>query len=196
MKPMLARIDFFRVHSRWLRHLGGGRILALLLALCLGAPGLQAQLPPNGDMRPTLAVDAGTAPPTWTLTWWGRSGFRYVVWTTPDLMSSWTQLPFFTATGADTETGVGFTVSGPMLFFRVHEYHPRAITTLTDSDADGLPDIWEIAHFGDLSANSAGDPDSDGLNNASEFHRGSNPTRQPDLSLAASLALRIAQPLP
>jgi hypothetical protein len=44
-----------------------------------------------------------------------------------------------------------------------------------DADADGIMDSWEIAHFGDLSAAAAGDPDADGLSNLAEFLAGSNP---------------------
>ena len=44
-----------------------------------------------------------------------------------------------------------------------------------DDDHDGLPDAWEIQYFGDLSANSADDPDHDELTNLQEFALGSNP---------------------
>ena len=48
-----------------------------------------------------------------------------------------------------------------------------------DSDGDGLPDAWEIAHFTNLSKGPADDPDGDVLDNAGEFSRSTNPT-QPD----------------
>ena len=44
-----------------------------------------------------------------------------------------------------------------------------------DSDNDGLPDLWEEQFFDNLDQIAAGDPDSDGLDNASEFETGTNP---------------------
>lgn len=48
--------------------------------------------------------------------------------------------------------------------------------TNPDTDTDGLPDDWEITHFGDLSANPTDDPDHDGLTNLTEYIFGSNPS--------------------
>ncbi|MCW1914416.1 hypothetical protein OJ996_12580 [Luteolibacter sp. GHJ8] len=45
-----------------------------------------------------------------------------------------------------------------------------------DSDADGLPDAWEIGYFGDLSQNGGGDPDGDFAFNSEELDANSNPT--------------------
>lgn len=44
-----------------------------------------------------------------------------------------------------------------------------------DTDHDGLPDAWEIANFGDLKQDGAGDADKDGVNNALEFELSLNP---------------------
>ena len=44
-----------------------------------------------------------------------------------------------------------------------------------DSDADGLPDSWETANFGNLSQTATTDADSDGLLNGPEFSLGTNP---------------------
>ncbi|CAN5377371.1 hypothetical protein BH23VER1_BH23VER1_13990 [soil metagenome] len=63
---------------------------------------------------------------------------------------------------------------------------PR-VGPLEDSDGDGLPDVWEIAHGldhlppnGDTGDDGAsGDPDGDGLDNLGEFMRGTDP-RNPD----------------
>lgn len=41
-----------------------------------------------------------------------------------------------------------------------------------DSDGDGIPDWVELRHFGDLSQDAAGDPDSDGVAIATEHQRG------------------------
>lgn len=46
----------------------------------------------------------------------------------------------------------------------------------SDSDEDGLPDGWEMAHFGSLGADDEGDADGDGLTNLAEFQQGSDPT--------------------
>jgi hypothetical protein len=45
-----------------------------------------------------------------------------------------------------------------------------------DADGDGLPDAWEITHFGNTtSQNGAGDPDQDGATNEEEFAAGTDP---------------------
>jgi autotransporter-associated beta strand protein len=46
----------------------------------------------------------------------------------------------------------------------------------TDSDANGLPDVWEITYFGSLEVNPAADPENDGLTNLQEYQSGTNPT--------------------
>lgn len=43
---------------------------------------------------------------------------------------------------------------------------------LTDSDFDGLPDGWELGHFGSLDATASGDFDFDGLSNMQEYQIG------------------------
>ncbi len=51
-----------------------------------------------------------------------------------------------------------------------------AASTPLDTDADGMPDAWEIANFGNLNQTALGDFDGDGFNNLSEYLAGSNPT--------------------
>jgi hypothetical protein len=47
---------------------------------------------------------------------------------------------------------------------------------LMDDDRDGLPDSWEMDHFGNTtSQRSAGDPDGDGISNLDEFLDGTDP---------------------
>lgn len=46
---------------------------------------------------------------------------------------------------------------------------------ITDSDADGLDDNWEMANFGNLAQGPKDDPDGDGWQNAREQVRGTNP---------------------
>ena len=45
-----------------------------------------------------------------------------------------------------------------------------------DSDGDGLPDSWEMAHFGNLNQTATGDYDGDGVDNLQEFLDGTDPT--------------------
>ncbi|MCK4444608.1 MAG: VCBS repeat-containing protein, partial [Thermoplasmata archaeon] len=49
------------------------------------------------------------------------------------------------------------------------------VTDQTDTDDDGLPDDWEIGHFGDLTQGPGVDTDSDGLTNLQELNSGTNP---------------------
>lgn len=46
----------------------------------------------------------------------------------------------------------------------------------SDTDNDGLPDIWELEYFGDLEQGAYDDPDNDGVPNIFEFKLGTDPT--------------------
>ncbi|MDA1097128.1 MAG: thrombospondin type 3 repeat-containing protein, partial [Chloroflexi bacterium] len=48
-----------------------------------------------------------------------------------------------------------------------------------DEDQDGLPDVWEIQYFGNLSHGAGADDDGDGLTNLQEYQAGTDPT-EPD----------------
>jgi len=48
--------------------------------------------------------------------------------------------------------------------------------TVVDTDADGLPDSWEIHYFGNLAESAAGDPDGDSLTNVQEYLGATDPT--------------------
>jgi hypothetical protein len=50
-----------------------------------------------------------------------------------------------------------------------------ALPPFVDTNANGLPDAWEIEHFMMLGAEPGADPDSDGLTNLLEYATGSNP---------------------
>jgi hypothetical protein len=55
---------------------------------------------------------------------------------------------------------------------------------MLDSDGNGLPDSWEIAHFGNLTCQrSAGDPDVNGVSNVDEFRDSTNPASNTSLRL-------------
>lgn len=54
----------------------------------------------------------------------------------------------------------------------------NAVSTPADTDADGLPDATELAWFGNLSQDAAGDPDGDGESNSTEFSNNSVPVHR------------------
>lgn len=45
-----------------------------------------------------------------------------------------------------------------------------------DTDSDGMDDDWEVAYFGTLNRDGAGDLDGDGASDAQEFRAGTDPT--------------------
>ena len=45
----------------------------------------------------------------------------------------------------------------------------------TDTDGNGLPDVWEMAHFGRLGVDLNADPDGDGASNVQEYLRHTDP---------------------
>lgn len=49
------------------------------------------------------------------------------------------------------------------------------VNSASDTDGDGLPDDWEIEHFGDLSRDGKGDYDKDGYSDFEEWQKGWNP---------------------
>ncbi|OGV33632.1 MAG: hypothetical protein A2020_11100 [Lentisphaerae bacterium GWF2_45_14] len=63
-----------------------------------------------------------------------------------------------------------------------------------DTDSDGLPDDWENYYFGNLAQNASGDPDSDGVENLTEFLLGRNPNATAEDDTADSLQLRVFHP--
>lgn len=51
----------------------------------------------------------------------------------------------------------------------------RDMGLVTDSDNDGIPNDWEMFHFGVLSQSATGDADGDGVNNLAEYNADSDP---------------------
>ena len=44
-----------------------------------------------------------------------------------------------------------------------------------DPDSDGMPDIWEVANFGNITRDGTSDYDNDGLTDLEEYENGTNP---------------------
>ena len=64
-----------------------------------------------------------------------------------------------------------------------------------DTDADGLPDAWEIQYFGNLNQGANDNPDGDALNNLQEYLQGRNPTLGTVEDSGGGVNLRIYTPL-
>lgn len=77
----------------------------------------------------------------------------------------------------------------------LQEYQAGTDPNAADSDADGLPDGWEVGYgFNPLSANGSGDPDSDGLTNLQEYQLGRNPTEGVVSDTGGAVNLRLYTP--
>jgi hypothetical protein len=102
-------------------------------------------------------------------------------WTDKTIVSS---VPLFASTGPVVVTVSGVASNG--LVFAVGEI---------DSDADGLPDNWEIQYFGNLNQTATGDPDGDGINNLQEYQQGRNPTKSALTDPGDFVNLKVHTPL-
>ena len=72
-------------------------------------------------------------------------------------------------------TQVYVRVSG-MFEFTTGTYQIAVSIRLLDTDDDGLPDVWELDNFGDLtSSDGSGDADDDGFTDVEEYTRGTDP---------------------
>ncbi|MFD2328092.1 hypothetical protein ACFSR7_02450 [Cohnella sp. GCM10020058] len=79
-----------------------------------------------------------------------------------------------------TNTGINFIITNES---QVGGYPTIAGgTACTDTDNDGMPDVWEMGNFGSLSQTSSGDYNNDGYTNIEEYFNGTSP-------VAASTAL-------
>jgi hypothetical protein len=79
----------------------------------------------------------------------------------------------FYAAWADTRDG------GSLDWGDSNIYASRILDAYSDADEDGLPDFWELSHFGDLSHSAEGDDDTgggDGETNYEEYVAGTDPT--------------------
>jgi hypothetical protein len=65
--------------------------------------------------------------------------------------------------------------TSPTLQLTMNQPYSLVANFVADSDHDGLPDDWELAYFGSLTATPDGDPDADGRSNLEEYWNGTNP---------------------
>ena len=76
-------------------------------------------------------------------------------------------------------------IVGRVVDMGAYEYQGAGIV---DQDSDGLPDDWEIEHFGGTTGQGSGDDfDNDGIDNRSEWISGTNPS-DPNSVFAASVS--------
>lgn len=68
------------------------------------------------------------------------------------------------------------------------------LSTPDDTDADGLPDAWEILHFKDLLQGPLGDFDGDGATNIDEFTAGTDPADATDFPLVTFIPVTDGNP--
>lgn len=157
--------------------------LALLTALALGAtsPEPRAQTATDSDMGVRLSLDDTVSPPTYRVSWWGRSGRHYLILRTEDLMEPWTPLPGLNPSGTDDvltyvellpEPDPADPDTAPKIFFRVVEFDPAS----PPPTGNALPDRWEEFYLGLTETDPAADADGDGLSNLQEYQSGLDPT--------------------
>ena len=102
-------------------------------------------------------------------------------WSDKSIVST---VPPFASTGPIVVTVSGVASNG--VVFAIGEI---------DTDADGLPDNWEIQYFGNLNQTASGDPDGDGLTNLLEYQQGRNPTKNALSDPGDFVNLKVHSPL-
>ena len=75
--------------------------------------------------------------------WYGVGGFSYRLQGSPDLVHGAFQDMGLSHTGANAGIVVAVPQTNSFYFFKV-------LATALDEDSDGLPDCWELLHFGDI----------------------------------------------
>lgn len=147
------------------------------------APTIQAVTPTSGPIGTTITITGfnfGTTQGTSTVSFNGVLG-------TP---TNWNDLAIVVPVPV-------FATTGPVLMV-VNGVSSNTVILAVgdlDSDADGLPDWWEIQYFGNLSQTANADPDGDSLTNLQEFQQGRNPTKNAQPDEGAGVNLKIYTPL-
>lgn len=174
------------------------------LPLCAAAAGLIgmtwlfAQGPPTADsLNEGTRLEYDATNEIWRFQWWGRAGRTYFIQHSEDLVL-WNWVPVIES-GDDSVKEWGFTSNADRFFMRLRytdipttdpendDFDGDGVSNLAeimqgtnpfawqDTDDDGLPDDWELYHFGHLNYGASDDPDNDGLTNIEEFQLGTNP---------------------
>jgi len=79
--------------------------------------------------------------------------------------------------------------SASMLVDLSPEWNLLVTNAVSDRDGDGIPDAWELVHFGATITSSGGsDQDGDGLSDASEFAAGTDPTNAASQLVVADIS--------
>ena len=136
---------------------------------------------------------------TYTFSWMGLPGYYYFVQYSEDL-ENWEWVPIVEP-GFGERIEYGFASNVDRFFLRlIYTFDPQAPVMQTDfndtrvstwdeiqlgtnpfvwvdSTGNGLPDAWELYHFGELGVDPNDDPDGDGLTNYEEYLAGTDPNK-------------------
>jgi len=115
-------------------------------------------------MSPTLNALGGAL---LLLTWQADPGTTTTVQTSENLLD-WSTLPLVIVESKEEES-LSLERIGPRLFARLRRSGDG------DTNANGLPDIWELETFGLLDIDPAADPDGDGVSTFDEWQAGTGP---------------------
>jgi hypothetical protein len=152
------------------------RFFALVFAILIGLAGRAFAQGPSDLNSGSLLSYNGTS---YTFSWWGVSGYTYLIKTSDDLVN-WSYLPIVES-GSNAVIQWGFTSSASNLFLKLEYITVPAVSlsgTLSgpDNNGNGLPDDWELFHYGMLGVNpNALAPLENGLTNLQCYQQGINP---------------------
>lgn len=179
------------------------KILTFICCLAvIGTASAQSSDSPNEGARLTYNAPQGS----YNLTWWGRAGRTYFIQVSEDLIF-WDYLQTIEP-GADRPIEYGISSNAPRLFIRLkwpeppigdpNDFDGDKVTNWLellqgtdplrnlDTDANGLPDDWEIRYFQRIGVSPTDDSDGDGTTNLQEFQANTDPTDPaPQLTLTA-----------
>lgn len=139
----------------------------------------------EGDVV-TVSGTASTGQGSLTYAWSQLSGPAVTLKNASIATASFTA-PFVTA---DADVVLRLTVTDSIGLTSSANVAVRTISASVDTDGDGLPDGWEIHHFGSIEAYSGeADPDGDGVTNAQEYADRINPLQAEPVPTAPAWGL-------